>query len=161
MLFRSLWQLPSPHSNSRPARAFLRGWEFSGIFTAQTGLPYSAMVSSDFNNDGNSSNDRAPGVGRNTFFLPRSISLDPRITKNIPLNERVRLQVIGEGFNVLNHGNVTAVRTTQFSVSNSAAVCGAAGQPCLVSQNTGINAFGVPTATSGARILQLAAKLVF
>ncbi|MGH9670600.1 MAG: TonB-dependent receptor domain-containing protein, partial [Terriglobales bacterium] len=156
-----LWQIPSPHSDSRAARAFLRGWELSGIFTVQTGLPYSAMVSSDLSNDGNSSNDRTPGVGRNTFFLPRSISLDPRITKNIPLNKRVCLQLLVEGFNVLNHGNITAVRTTQFAVTTSPAACGIAVAPCLVPQDAGLTAFGTPTSTSGSRIMQLSAKLVF
>jgi hypothetical protein len=161
LVLSGLWQIRPPHSSSRAARAFLAGWELSGIFTAQTGLPYSAMVSSDLNNDGNSSNDRTPGVGRNTFFLPRSISLDPRVTKNIPLGEKARLQVFVEGFNVLNHGNVSAVRTTQFAVSNSLPVCGIAGTPCLTPQNIGLNAFGLPIATSGPRILQLAAQLVF
>jgi len=156
-----VWQLPSRRSEPRAARAFLGGWELSGIFTAQTALPYSALVSSDLNNDGNNSNDRTPGVGRNTFSLPRMFSLDSRVTKNVPLGERARLQILAEGFNVFNHANITAVRTTQFAVSNAPAGCGIASLPCLVPQGTGLNAFGVPTATSGPRILQLAAKIIF
>lgn len=156
-----LWQVPAPRSEGRAARALLGGWEISGIFTAQTGLPYSAMVSSDLNNDGNAANDRTPGIGRNTFFHPRMISLDTRMTKNIRLSERSRFQILAEGFNILNRGNVSAVRTTQFGMSNSVAVCGIAGVPCLVPQNTGLNAFGVPTAAPGPRIFQLAAKLLF
>jgi hypothetical protein len=89
------------------------------------------------------------------------ISLDPRVTRNVSLKERVKLQLIWEAFNVFNHPNVTSVRTTQFSLSTAPGVCGIAGVPCLVPQNTGLSAFGTPTATSGPRIIQLSAKLVF
>jgi hypothetical protein len=157
-----LWQPRSPASiRWRPVRVLLSDWEFSGIFTAQTGLPYSAVVSADLNGDDNSANDRTPGTGRNSFFLPRMISLDPRVTRNIPLRERTRLQILAESFNILNHSNVSAISTTQFAVSNLPAVCGVAGLPCLVPQRTGVNALGVPTATSGPRIMQLAIKLLF
>jgi hypothetical protein len=155
-----IWQVGQARSHARVPRMLLGGWELSGIFTAQTGLPYSGLVSFDLNNDGNN-NDRTPGLGRNTFHLPRSISLDPRVTKNLAITENVRLQFIAEAFNVFNHGNVVAVRTTQFGVSNSTAVCGIVGTPCLVPQNTGASAFGVPTASLGPRILQLSLKLLF
>jgi len=145
----------------RPAKAILGGWEISGIFTAQSGHPYSGLVSFDLNNDGNSATDRTPGLGRDTFCLPATISWDPRVTRNVPLNERVKLQLLWEAFNVLNHTNVTGVRTTQFSFSTAVGVCRIAGVPCLVPQNLGLSAFGTPTATSGPRIMQLSAKLVF
>ncbi len=157
-----LWQLPAPRAESRAARALLGSWELSGIFTAQTGLPYSAMVSSDLNNDGNNANDRTPGLGRNTFHLPATVSLDPRVTRAVRLAERAKLQFIWEAFNVFNHGNITAVRTTQFSRSTDPSVCTTpAGTPCLVPQNVGLSAFGTPTATSGPRIMQLSLKVLF
>ncbi len=133
----------------------------SGIFTAQSGHPYSGLINSDLNNDGNAANDRTPGLGRDTFYLPATISLDSRVTRNVSLNERVKLQLIWEAFNVLNHTNVTGVRTTQFSSSMLPGVCGVAGVPCLVPQSAGLSAFGTPTATSGPRIIQLSAKFVF
>jgi len=118
-------------------------------------------VNFDLNNDGNSATDRTPGLGRNTFYLPRTVSLEPRVTRNVHLTERARLQFIWEAFNVFNHANISGVRTTQFSRSTSAAVCGIAGTPCLVPQDIGATAFGTPTATSGPRIMQLALKLLF
>ncbi len=160
-VFSGIWQIGEARSFTRAPRMLLGGWELSGIFAAQTGLPYSALVSFDLNNDGNSNNDRTPGLGRNTFHLPRSISLDPRVTKNLPISENVRLQLIGEAFNIFNHGNIITVRTTQFARSASPGICGIAGVPCLVPQNAALSAFGTPTATSGPRIMQLAAKLVF
>lgn len=157
----AVWQIRGEQAHSRSPRMFLSGWELSGILTAQSGLPYSGYVSSDLNNDGNNSNDRTPGLGRNTFRPPPSVSFDPRLTWNVPLTERVRLQFLVEDFNVLNHGNITAARTTEFGLSTSSLVCGIATAPCLVPQNAGLSAFGTPTATSGPRIIQLALKLLF
>ena len=156
-----VWLLPGGKLRSHATSTILGGWELSGIFTAQTGLPYSGLVNSDLNNDGNSNNDRAPGLGRNTFHLPVTVSLDPRITKNIPLTERLRLQLLAEFFNVFNRGNVVAVRATQYGLSSSASVCGIAGSPCLVPSNFGLTAFGTPTVTTGPRIMQFSLKLIF
>jgi len=156
-----VWQLNYATGLPAPAKAILGGWELSGILTTQSGLPYSGLVNFDLNNDGNSATDRTPGLGRNTFYLPTTVSLDPRVTRNVQVTERTRLQFIWEAFNVLNHGNISGVRTTQFSRSTSAAVCGIAGAPCLVPQNIGATAFGTPTATSGPRIMQLAVKFLF
>ncbi len=163
-----LWQPSVSGIQAPPARIFLNGWEFSGIFTAQTGLPYSAMVNSDLNNDGNSANDRTPGLGRNTFHLPGTASLDPRVTKNVPLAERFRLQFLAEAFNVFNHGNIVAVRTAQYALSSSSPtavdVCKPAAVPCLIPQTpqiAGLAAFGIPTASAGPRIIQLSLKLLF
>ena len=155
------WQLNYARGLPAPAKAILGGWELSGILTAQSGLPYSGLVNFDLNNDGNSATDRTPGLGRNTFYLPRTVSLDPRVTRNVHVTERVRLRFIWEAFNVLNHANISGVRTTQFSRSTSTTVCGIAGTPCLVPQNVGATAFGTPTGTSGPRIMQLALKLLF
>jgi len=156
-----VWQLNYAKGLPAAAKAILAGWELSGILTAQSGLPYSGLVNFDLNNDGNSATDRTPGLGRNTFYLPTTVSFDPRVTRNVQFTERVRLQFIWEAFNVLNHANISGVRTTQFSRSTSAAVCGIAGTPCLVPQHIGATAFGTPTATSGPRIMQLALKLLF
>jgi hypothetical protein len=134
-----------------------QGWELAGIFTAQSGLPYSALVGSDLNGDGNSKTERVPGIGRNTFNMPAIYSLDPRVTRTIRINEKANIKLIGEAFDVLNHSNFTTVRTTMYSVS--------AGK--LVPQTSGITAFGLPSAANIAsqgnvgRVLQLAAKVTF
>ncbi len=152
-----LWQLNYAHSLPAPAKAILGGWEFSGILAAQSGRPYSGLANFDLNNDGNAATDRTPGLGRDTFRLPASVTLDPRLTRNLRFTERVRLQFIWEAFNVFNRANISGVRTTQFSRSTSATACGIAGTPCLVQQSN----FGTPTATSGPRIMQFALKLLF
>lgn len=156
-----IWQLNYGNGLPAPAKAILAGWELSGILTAQSGQPYSGLVNFDLNNDGNLATDRTPGLGRNTFYLPTTISFDLRITRNVQFTERMRLQFIWEAFNVFNRANISGVRTAQFSRSTSDADCGIAGTPCLVPQNTGETAFGTPTATLGPRIMQFALKLLF
>ena len=161
LVLSGIWELDYAQNLRRPVKTILEGWEISGIFTAQSGHPYSGLVNSDLNNDGNPATDRTPSLGRDTFYLPSTISLDPRVTRTVSLNERVKLQLIWEAFNALNHSNVTAVRTTQFSLSTAVGVCGIAGAPCLMPQNVGLSAFGTPTATSGAQIMQLSLKFLF
>lgn len=133
-------------------KALLGGWSLSGIALYQTGQPYSAMVSgTDLNNDGNNRSDRAPGFARNTFRLPAQFSIDPRITKDIPVAGRARIQLIAEAFNVLNRSNVSLERNVYYGFSS--------GQ--LVPQPNPATGFGSPTASSGPRIMQLAAKVSF
>lgn len=156
-----VWTLHYAQGSPAAERLILGGWELSGILTAQSGQPYSALVSSDLNNDSNRFTDRVPGVGRNTFYLPRTVSLDPRVTKNIQLHERLKLQLIGEAFNIFNHTNINGVNATQFIVSSSAAACGVAGTPCLLPNTSGTSAFQFPTSDVNPRIVQLAAKLLF
>jgi hypothetical protein len=153
----AVWTPNYGNSLRTVARAFLRGWELSGILTAQSGQPYSGLINFDLNNDGVFATDRTPGLGRNSFYIPPSVSLDPRFTRNIRLGERAKLEIIWEAFNVLNHANITGVNNVQYTVSN----CGIAPAPCLVPQNQGLTAFGTPISSSGPRIVQLAIKATF
>jgi len=155
-----VWNLNYANSLAKPAQFVLGGWEISTIFTAQSGQPYTGKVGSDLNNDGNSSTDRIPQESRNSFTAPSTWSLDPRFTKTFNFNERARLQLIVEAFNITNHFNVTGVRTTQYSANLATNV--------LTPVNTGVAAFGMPSSggltpnsLNGARIFQLGLKVSF
>jgi hypothetical protein len=156
-----VWELQYADRLSKPARVLLSGWEISGILTVDSGQPYSGLVNFDLNNDGNAATDRTPGFSRNTFYLPATVSFDPRVTRRVALSEHVRLQVSWDAFNVFNRSNISFARTTQFARSTSAATCGVAGIPCLVPQNTGAAAFGSPTTALDPRIMQFSAKVSF
>lgn len=151
--------------SSSIARGVLGGWELSGIFTAETGQPYSGFLGFDLNGDSNRNTDRTPGQGRDTFYTPKFISLDPRVTRNVNITERYKLQFIAEAFNVFNHTNITGVNQNQFNVVSGASCTGTAANTfgeCLKS----VPSFGTPTSTNinngpGSRILQLAVKFVF
>jgi hypothetical protein len=86
----------------------VRGWSFSAILTAQSGQPYTARVGVvDLNNDGNASNDLAPGTTRNQFRLPSVVTFDPRIARDLPLG-RTKVQLIWE-VNLFNRDNIIGV----------------------------------------------------
>lgn len=157
----AIWDLNSyAHSLPHQWRYVAGGWQLSGILTAETGQPYSGMVNADLNTDSNSRTDRTPGLGRDTFNLPNFVSLDPRITKNIPITEHVKAQLILEAYNALNRTNYTSLSTTQFSTAT-----GCTGTPsiCLGPPKT---PFQTPLSTQlnfspGSRIVQLSGKITF
>jgi hypothetical protein len=77
-------------------------------------------------------------AGRSIIEAPGIVRWDSSIFKNIPLNERFRLQLRGEAFNVLNHANFNAPNTV-FGNPNFGRILGA----------------------RDPRNLQLAAKIIF
>ena len=105
------------YSENKFVRALLSDYVFTGIFTAQSGFAYSAAVSGDLNNDGNTANDRFPGTERNEFSTPASWQLDLRVGRIIRFGERARLSLFAEGFNVFNRPNVQLVNNTIYSYS--------------------------------------------
>lgn len=82
----------------------LRGFQFGYIFTYGSRLPFNVLFGSDRNLDTNN-NDRPLGVGRNTGRGFDFQSLDLRVSRRFHLTERVDLQLLAEGFNVLNRAN--------------------------------------------------------
>ena len=124
-------------------RALASGWSISGVASYQSGQPYTPVVSGDLNNDGNASNDIAPGFRRNSERLPSQLSIDPRITRDLAFGG-VRLQLIAEAFNVTNRSNVSNVNRSYYTLALAR-----------------VPAYGTPTATTGPRIIQLAAKVNF
>ena len=161
-----VWDLNYASRFSSPIeRGILGGWQLSGIFTAESGQPYSGFLGFDLNGDSNRNTDRTPGLGRDTFYLPTIVSLDPRITRNVNITEKYRLQFIAEAFNVFNRANITGVNQTEFNVVSGATCTGVTTNTfgeCLRS----VASFGHPTSTTinggpGSRILQLAVKFAF
>ena len=138
------------------AHAVLSGWTLSAIVSYQSGQPFTAVVNGDLNNDGNRSNDRAPGVGRNTLRLPSQTSIDPRLTKEINLFRSARLQLIAEAFNLTNRSDVTRERNTIYNLVGS----GATAQLNAVSTNP-VSGYLSPSAVLGPRTYQFAAKVLF
>lgn len=177
LVISGIWQLNYTNSMNAVGKAILGGWELSAILNAEGGLPFTALLptgaANDLNNDGNNRNERIPGTGRNTFRHPKTVTLDPRITKNIRVTESAKFQLIAEAFNVFNRANIgptnisaVAVNNTQYTLSTSAATCGAsfgvvrtspALSGCLVPNAL----FNTPTAVRDPRIVQLALKFLF
>lgn len=82
-------------------------------------------------------------LGRNRFVSPDFFEVDLRLSKRIPLGERWKLDLIADGFNMLNRTNVAAVN--QLCDPAAGATCSA----------------GQPTAAYDARQFQFALKLTW
>ncbi len=98
-------------TNGRSVARLLRGFQFGYIFTYASRLPFNVLLGNDRNFDSNN-NDRPIGVGRNTGRGFDFASLDLRVSRRFRLTERMDLQVLAEGFNVLNRTNLGVPNNT-------------------------------------------------
>ena len=186
------------------AKRLVDDFIFSGGFTASGGQPiflgmsgtvyngsptsygsggniYGGAISSG---SGVATTGRPPQIGRNSIYAPGFNNLDFRVSRDVPIHESIKLQFVGEAFNLLNRRIITGVNGTYSQYSGAAAptisvpkpVCnlntqtpGPAGsqlQGCIAPNTaTGASAFGAPSSTAntlvGARQLQVSAKLFF
>jgi hypothetical protein len=150
-VFSSVWDINYAKSLQNPiARNLLRGYQFSLIANVQSGRPLTATVGGDPNGDTNTSTDRPPYVGRDTYTGPNLLTADIRVTRDIPLyRDRAALRLMFEAFNVTNRANFNSITTAQYNFNATTRV---------FTPNT---TFLAPTTTYDPRILQLAAKITF
>src|SRR5689334_18989563 len=120
----------------------LRGFQLGYIFTYASRLPFNVLLGQDRNFDSNN-NDRPVGVGRNTGRGFDYASLDLRVSRRFKLTERVDLQLLAEGFNMLNRAN--------FGIPNNTFGSGV----------TPLPSFGRPTAAFDPRQFQFGMKVSF
>lgn len=166
-----LYELPRI-SSQRLVNSLLGGWNLTGIYTYQSGTPFSILSGVDNARTG-TGNQRADIVGdpvlsgsrtrseqiamwfntmafttnalgtfgnsgRNIVIGPDFKSLNIGLHKNFAITERVKIQLRGEAFNVLNNVNLNLPNATRTST-----------------------AFGRITSAGDPRILQFAARLTF
>ena len=147
------------------------GWGVSGIVTIGSPFPVTALLSSSgpffggkdggatgaVSNNASNAAGRAPQFPRNAFLGPTQIrDVDFRVTRDFRLwQERYKMEIIAEAFNLFNHTIVSTVNNTAYSVGGTA----------LAPTLTPISSFLTPTATSslvnGARQMQFSAKFFF
>jgi len=183
-------------------RAFstvVNGFQFSGSEIASAGQPiylsmggsisglaeggiYGGAMSSG---SGTSTTGRPPTVGRNSIIGPGFNDFDLRVSRSIPIHDRISMQFVADAFNVLNHTVVTGVNSTYATyTAYSAKPSGAAATACTASAGsspaptgstfqgciapyagTGLSAFDTMSGTNnglyGPRQLQVSAKLFF
>jgi hypothetical protein len=112
----------------------LNDYEISPNFSAQSGLPYSVQTSGTLSTglikgaqlnavgggvNGSNGAFRLPGFERNGLQQPNTNVLDLRLSKRFTVAERVKLELLGESFNILNRQNVTAVNTTGYFIGTT------------------------------------------
>jgi hypothetical protein len=177
-------------------------FQFSGAVTASGGQPlflgmggtavntgvnatnsggniYGGAISSS---SGSPTTGRPPQVGRNSVYGPGFNNFDFRVTRDVPIHDAMKLQFVGEAFNLLNHRIVTGVNSTlsNYAVagaaitgSPTAAKCNAVSTPtgstfagCIAPNlATGASAYYVQSSTNnslyGPRQLQVSARFIF
>ncbi len=173
-----VYDIPAVHAFDRPVlRTVLNGWELTGIFRAQSGMPFSVMSNGNIYgwNAGSQYVDvvgdpyaganssqwlnqqafvRPPDgqygtAGRNAFRLPAVQNLDASLIKNFNFTETMKLVYRFEVFNVLNHPEIWGVNYN-FSGDNP-------GSHISSTNNT----FGQVNAWRDPRVIQMALRFQF
>jgi hypothetical protein len=156
---------PRPFHREHPFLGkIFNDWKLSSVITIGSGRPVDAKVFGDPNQDGNDSNDRLPGQGRNAYLGPDYATTDMRLTRKLFTRDRMKLDFVIESFNLFNRDNLR-VNITDDSFQNTA------GQFIYVDQKLGVNyypaQYRVPSNFTKAtdayapRQIQLALKFSF
>jgi hypothetical protein len=167
-------------SAGQPISLGMTGTVFAGSTNATSygdeGGVYGGAMSSG---SGGPSTGRPPQIGRNSIVGPGFNDFDFRVARNIPIYERVHMQLTVDAFNLLNHKIISGVNGSYstFLTPNSttgtekcqviAAPAGSTQQGCIVPfvASTPLAVFGAATGTNNglysARQLEFSAKLFF
>jgi Carboxypeptidase regulatory-like domain len=170
---------------------FTNGWQFSPITQLQNGLPYTLSVSGSAPGgaisgiNGSGGTNRIDVLGNNSFRMPSQWEQDFRISKTFTFEEKYKLELMTDFFNVPNKQNVMTVNNLGYSIVTSGAVLTPSGSvacgngvgvnplPCLnfnVNSAAGANfapLFGTVTGTNNSNFLwtprqiQLGARFSF
>ena len=89
----------------------LRDFKFSSLLSLEGGQPFNVFAGSDANRDGNPLSDRPGNLGRNSLKGPGYASLDLRVGRAFQLKERLRAELSGDMFNLLNRTNIKDLNT--------------------------------------------------
>jgi hypothetical protein len=150
------------------------GWSLAAIFSEASGRGYSydvfggtRLAGGRESLNGSGGSTVLPTVGRNTLRLPDSANLDVRLSRTFKLSEAVRLRGSVEGFNVLNHVNISGVTQRAFLVGTPVPLSGTTGPevtplvfqdaPTVAAEGLNVLPFGAFTAagTNQARERQI------
>jgi hypothetical protein len=165
----------------------LNNYELSPSFSGQSGAPYTAGVTGNFNKvvlgsgnlatggfaaasssggiNGTGGAARVPTLDRNIFRLKRDLLLDLRLSKRFKVADRAEIELIGESFNIFNHLNQTGVGST----NAYGFTAGSANTPNVLTAQSTFGVFSPTTFTGKAndnfiytpRQVQLGARVTF
>ena len=133
-VFSAIITSPASWRNSDGVHRFLSDFTIAPILEVATGRPFNIITGVDTNGDQQSSNDRpsvrsdgvltlAPffqsgSLGRNMGITHKFASLDLRVSRAVRFGERVRLDLIAEGFNMFNRFNEASASPLFSDVNN-------------------------------------------
>lgn len=123
------WEPTFTKSASPLARYFVNGWQVSGIATLASSLHETPTVivsgqqfsgvtmayTSSLNASGGWS--RAPFLPIGSLLTGPQYDVDARVSRQIPITERVKATLMFEAFNAFNHQYTTSVNTTAYTAT--------------------------------------------
>jgi hypothetical protein len=89
----------------------------SGLVSLESGRPFNIYVGSDANGDGNPNSDRPGLIERNAYEGPAYASVDLRVSREFPLVNGSRLELLVDFFNLFNRDNVKDINTVWGSIN--------------------------------------------
>jgi hypothetical protein len=116
--------------------ALANGYAIAPTASAQTGLPFSMHTSGSIpyiryvnqfgqtekltglagSINGSGGATWIPAVGRNTYRYPGTCTIDLRASRTFATSEKTRLELMVQGFNLLNHQNVTQISSLGYVI---------------------------------------------
>jgi len=120
VVFSWIYEPPAFNGGKGLLGKLTKNWKNSGVITAGSGRPVNATVIGDANQDGNSDNDRLPGVSRNSFVGPDYSSADVRLSRKLYARNGWRLEFTAESFNLFNRLNARYQITEDGQTGNAA-----------------------------------------
>jgi hypothetical protein len=123
------WQPKIMKGNSFMAKYLVNGWQWSGILTLASGRPSPESITSALSAstspqafttslDGLGGDFRVPFLQNNPLMIDPITRFDTRISKIIPIGEKMSLGLNFEVFNLTNTISNTAVNSTAFALAN-------------------------------------------
>ncbi|MBZ5496603.1 MAG: TonB-dependent receptor [Acidobacteriia bacterium] len=123
-----MWQPTFTQSNSAFARYFVNGWQFSAITTLASAHPTTATVNvsgTQFTGvfltyttmNGSGGWNRVPFWPVSSLDVDQYYRADARLTRVLPFNERVKLNLMFEAFNLSNTITNTGVNTQAYTAT--------------------------------------------
>jgi outer membrane receptor protein involved in Fe transport len=123
---------PNPFKDGA-AKAIFNGWTIAPILNSFSGQRYTGTISGSISPASFGLSGSTPGGGvngsggssrlallpRNFFKQPNIWYLDGRLSRRFSLSERMRVEVLAEGFNLFNRTQVTGVNSTFYTLSGS------------------------------------------
>jgi len=160
---------PNPFSDGA-AKAIFNGWTIAPIFNAFSGQRVTGNISGNITPtsfgfasnttpgggiNGSGGSSRFSLVPRNFFKQPNIWYLDGRISRRFSLTEKMKLELLAEGFNVFNRTQVTNVNPTIYNQAGTTLTFNGVGT------NPFFNVTGADSTLFRERQIQFAARFEF
>ena len=120
-----VWQ-PNYFQNSAPVvKALLSNYTLAPIISMASGRPYTGTISGNITGGtstgilGAGGDNRPFFIDRNSFSMPKTATVDMRISRRFAVGEIGKLEFLVEAFNLLNRVNYTGVNSRLYTLKGS------------------------------------------